>query len=123
DEGNKSVLAKGLFLGTFEGEVYGDKTLFPRAGVNSLEFFNRHIYASDNTYHAGYVSDTPGYTFHSPTTSFNKPFLGGSKVKLDLEVYGKGWRHGLYAEGSEPGTPEVTIKSGIKDLITGGFGN
>ena len=123
DDGNKSILAKGMFMGTFEGEVYGDKTLFPRNGVNSLELFNRHIYASDNKDHAGYISETPGYTFHSPTTSFNKPFIGGYRVRLDLEIYGKGWRHGLYAEGAEPGTTDVTLKSGIKSILSGSFGN
>lgn len=122
DDGNKTVLAKGIFRATFEGEMYGDKTLFPRNGVNSLELFNRHINSSTNKVHAGYLSEVAGYTFHSPTTAFARPFIGGSKIKIDQEHYGKGWRHGLYSYGDQPGTPELSSIGGIKQIITKGAG-
>lgn len=122
DDSNKTVLAKGLFMGTFEGKMYGDTTLFPNNGVNSLELFNRHINSNTNKVHAGYLSEVPGYTFHSPTTSFSQPFIGGNRVVIDQEVYGKGWKHGQYCIGDEPGTPELAKIGDIKTILTKGGG-
>jgi len=122
DASNKTCLAKGLLLGTFEGDSYGDKTMFPNNGVNSLEMFNRHINSTTNKVHAGYVSEVAGYTFHSPTTAFAKPYIKGSKLIPELEIYGKGWRHGLYASGDQPGTPELSNIGGIKQILTKGNG-
>lgn len=48
----------------------------------------------------GKANDFPIYNFHSPDTSFDRPFLGGAnRAKFDLTMFNWGWRHGLYAEG------------------------
>ena len=122
DESNKTILAKGLLLPTFEGDDYGTKKLYPSNGVSSLELFNRHINSTTNKVHAGYLSETAGYTFHSPTTAFSKPYILGSKFIVDQEHYGKGWRHGLYASGDQPGTPELHSIGGIAQILTKGNG-
>jgi len=53
----------------------------------------------------GKVNDFPIYNFHSPDTSFDRPFIGGvNRAKFDLTLFGWGFRHGLYAEAEEPDT-------------------
>jgi len=53
----------------------------------------------------GKPNDFPIYNFHSPDTSFDRPFLGGSnRSAFDLQLFGWGFRHGQYAEGEEPKT-------------------
>lgn len=53
----------------------------------------------------GKYNDMPIYNFHSPDTSVDRPFIGGTnRAKFELTVFGWGWRHGLYALGEEPDT-------------------
>lgn len=127
--GNKTILDTGYALGTFEGDVNGEKFMFAKNGTNSLELFDRYIKSNDRSNnpsslkfedHAGYISDVAGYTFHSPGTTFRKPFIKGSKFKALLEVHGAGYRHGLYARGEEPGTPGLVKMGGLKSILTGG---
>ena len=56
------------------------------------------------------MTDAAAYIFHSPDTSFDRPYLPADQMSVDLELYGKGFRHGLYALGEEPDSfyrPEV----------------
>lgn len=44
DPTNKRVLASGIFTHTFLGNVFGRDYVFPKHGVNSLEYVDRNIY-------------------------------------------------------------------------------
>lgn len=130
DNSNKTILAKGLLCSTFEGKVYGDKMMFPRPGTNGIELFNRYIKDSNRSEspdamgrsnyedHAGQLSDKAGYTFHSPTTTAAKPNINGEYLDVELEIYGKGFRHGLYARGDEPSDSKLEKIGGIKQILS-----
>ena len=106
---NKRILASGLFSGTFKGNYYGREYAYPKHAVNSLEFVDRNV--ENNGSHLGKeMTDAAAYIFHSPDTSFDRPYLPADQMSVDLELYGKGFRHGLYALGEEPDSfyrPEV----------------
>ena len=98
---NKRILASGLFSGTFKGNYYGREYAYPKHAVNSLEFVDRNV--ENNGSHLGKeMTDAAAYIFHSPDTSFDRPYLPADQMSVDLELYGKGFRHGLYALGEEP---------------------
>lgn len=105
DESNSSVIAKGLVTGTFKGEMYGEAYNVPKNGVNSLELFDRYIErnATTNQDHSGENNIYPAYNFHSPDTEFSKIPLFSRKIKIELELWGKGFRHGLYSLGKDFG--------------------
>lgn len=105
-ENNKSVIAKGLFTHTFKGYVDGAEVAIPKNGVNSLEYFDRYS-EKDATmpngrvlhkHHGGVNIDVAAYNFHSPETTFNKPPIDANKSTIELEYFGCGHRHGLYAD-------------------------
>lgn len=107
DDSNSSVIAAGYTTGMFQGEVWGDKWLFPRHGVNSFETVDRSIAAGkDGTSRMGSPYDGSVYTFHSPDTDLAKPFLDVSRVKFGLNLSGDGWRYGLYSRGITPSDPQ-----------------
>jgi len=120
DNSNKSMLAKGLFIDTFKGEVFGEEYAIPKNGVNSLEFFDRYINYNDQSQErAGVKNDVPGYVFHSPDMNFNKPFLGAQEADIELEVFGAGRRHGLYEKGLETNSwwVPVTHQRGARQSV------
>jgi hypothetical protein len=128
DDANKTILDKGIIFGTFEGEVYGEKYMFPMNGGNSLELFNRYIKSNTKSNnvnstrwedHAGYISETPGYTFHSPLTQYRKSYIKGQFMRPELEINGLGYRHGLYAYGNEPSDPQPIKIGNIKEILKG----
>jgi thiol-disulfide isomerase/thioredoxin len=111
-ESDKSVIASGNLYGTFEGESYGEKALYPKNGANSLELFDAHINRNvavrqDPHPHAGYISEVPGYILHSPDTHLNRVGLDSYMTTVDLEVFGQGFRHGLYADGTDSNDPWI----------------
>ncbi len=103
DETNKSIIAKGIFTHVFEGESHGRRYAFPKHAVNSREYVDRSIVIdSEDSNKVGTNSTKAMYNFHSPDTMYNTPPLAIDAVKPELELFGKGWRHGLYAEGEKP---------------------
>lgn len=112
-EANKSVIGSGIAISTFKGQIQGEPHVFPKIGVNSFERFNRVIEPTgDSTFRGGVaVSDatsydpTPAnvspYIIHSADFHFRNPPLDATDVLFELELYGKGFRHGLYAEDIE----------------------
>ena len=100
---NKSVIAKGLYIDTFQGNVFGEPHAFPKLGVNSLEYADRLLDYSNNLAGAeeriGNRNPDPQYIFHSPDTNILKPALVAHKSKVELEISGVGFRHGLYEKG------------------------
>jgi hypothetical protein len=103
DLANRSIVAKGMIIDTFKAELYGEAYYVQKNGVNSLELFDRYIERNDDTDqdHSGEKCEFPGYTFFSPDTMFSKVPLFARKLKVELEIWGKGFRHGMYAWGKE----------------------
>ena len=97
---DRSVLAKGMTTHTFRGKVYGQDYAFPKHGVNSFETVDRYIENGTAENHKGEAWNEPIFGFHSPDLNTFEPFLNPDSVKIDHEIYGTGWRHGLYANGS-----------------------
>jgi hypothetical protein len=103
DDVNKSIVAKGIFTHVFEGESHGRKYAFPKHAVNSREYVDRSIVIdSEDSNKIGLNSTKAAYTFHSPDTTYDTPPLAIDAVKPELEYFGSGWRHGLYASGEKP---------------------
>lgn len=111
-EANKSVLGSGVAISCFLGDMQGTPFAFPKNGVNSFEFYDRSIEPlGDNTFRGGTDIDKPVYVIHSPDFHMRRPPLDSSNCLIELELYGKGFRHGLYAEGQEPDDPRLGKKN------------
>ncbi|HQU95070.1 MAG TPA: hypothetical protein PLO39_02925 [Saprospiraceae bacterium] len=111
-DGNKSVVASGLFINTFLGNIHGEKFAIPKNGVNSLEYFDKNIYyGGDDTNRGGENMDKGAMVFFAPDTQFDRPSLFANSVKLELGLFGKGFRHLLYGEGERPDSKEVARKN------------
>lgn len=109
---NKSIAASGVLTSMFEGEMFGQRYLVPKNGLNSLEYFDAHLVRNsaerlDPNAHAGYNTDVPGYMFESPDTHFQKVPLNIYQLDVDLEMNALGFAHGLYAEGDDTNSPWV----------------
>lgn len=100
DETNKSIIAKGLATGVFEGDILGKPHLFGRHGVNGSEMIDRSISSGGNQSRLGTRHSDEAFLFHSPTTDILGPALNASHVKVESNVEGSGYRLGLYAETS-----------------------
>ena len=110
-EANKSVIGSGVAISCFKGEIQGEAFMFPKHGVNSWERYDRSIEPQgpstfrggigirDNDVFDVYDQSHPvaPYIIHSFDFHANKPPLDASNVLFELELYGKGFRHGLYA--------------------------
>lgn len=103
---DRKVNARGLLTHTFKGKIRGKEYAVPKNAVNSLEYYDRHIEASDFTaikkFRGGGNINLPVYNFHSPDTHFQKTPLTADRVKVPYEVFGTGERYGIWAEGEEP---------------------
>lgn len=97
DLNDRSIIAKGLVTACFTGVVRGREHAFPKHGVNSFECVDRYIENGDSK--IGTNSSPNCYNFHSLDTNAQKLPLSGNRFKNFLELYGSGWRHGLYAKG------------------------
>lgn len=110
-EANKSVIGSGMAISCFKGEIQGDPYMFPKHGCNSWERFDRSIEPTGpSTFRGGTAVSrvtsydrTPAnvspYIIHSADFHFRKPPLDASHCLFELEVYGRGYRHGLGAKG------------------------
>ena len=100
-DGNKTVLFKGLINNMRKYDItqsisQGRQGLYPNYPFNSLQPdpFNSITETSyeTSTGLTGYIPN-PGYsrnhfTFHSPDTMFNKPFIGQKELKIYGAMYG-----------------------------------
>jgi len=100
-QGNKSIIAKGLFNNMRSYPVPGNSTitgLYQNYPYNDLST-DMYLTATEQTSQSG--SDTDGaktaglngykqdiFSFHSPEVAFTNPYLNLSEVKLYQEMYG-----------------------------------
>ena len=98
---NKSVLAKGLAIRTYEAPHKGATYVQSRHAVNSFETVDKTIDAGGKRMVTG-ATPHASFLFFSPDTMFRK--LGAPITGIvDIgEVSGVGYRHNLYAEGIPP---------------------
>ena len=100
-QGNKSIIAKGLFNNMREYPIPGNSTstgLYQNYPYNDLGS-DMYLTATEQTGTNGSNSDgakTAGlsgyrkniFSFHSPEVSFSNPYLNANEVKLYQEMYG-----------------------------------
>jgi len=119
-EGNRSIVAKGLFNNMWEYEIDGQpgkKGLYQNFPYNDLNpnVFLRTQLKKDNGNKPDHTSLVPSsyrkdiYSFHSPDTTFNKPFFSQGSV----EMY-------TVEHGSVEGKFEFPYKHPKSKLITDG---
>lgn len=109
-EGNKSILAKGMFNNLREHELDNEEYDIPPPANGRKGLYQNYPYnplgtdpslleweaypGSDGTHPANmaYLKrnrvKTDMYTFHSPDTTFREPFLGETEVKFYGEIFG-----------------------------------
>lgn len=102
-ESNKTVLGTAVAHSCFLGEIAGEKYAFPKHAVNSFERFDRHIEPSGvSTFRGGTRIDVGAYILHSPDLHMRGPSLEATECLFEMELYGKGYRHGTMAKGEIP---------------------
>lgn len=127
DDHNKSVVAKGIFTHTFSGRTNGPdgpEYAYPKHGVNSPEPVDRHINSDGEEGRLGTTHSRPIYNFHSPDTTYGRPVLSTDRATIDLNLYGQGWRHGLYSEGENPDDidiPKISKRGARQTVILNHF--
>ena len=109
-EANKTVISTGILHGTFEGDIQNTPYLFPKHAVNSFEFYDANVNpGGTNTFRRGRSSDIPAYIYHSPDYHLYGNNLNGHYALFQMELFGKGYRHGLYADGKKPEKPVQSV--------------
>jgi hypothetical protein len=108
-EGNKSVLGSAIGISCFKGEIQGEFYAFPKHGVNSFERFDRSIEPTGTSSFRGgsAFDDASPYVLHSPDFHMRRPPLDATDCLIELELNGKGFRHGIFAEGEAPDDPKI----------------
>ena len=108
-EGNKSVLGSAIGVSCFRGEMQGEFHAFPKHGVNSFERFDRSIEPQGvSSFRGGSAfTDAAPYILHSPDFHMRRPPLDATDCLIELELNGKGFRHGIFAEGEPPEDPKL----------------
>ncbi len=102
-ESNKTVIGSGLGHSCFLGEIAGENYAFPKHALNSFERFDRSIEPNgQTTFRGGGPIDVGAYIVHSPDFHMRRPPLDATECLIELEMYGKGWRHGIMALGEKP---------------------
>jgi hypothetical protein len=102
-EANKSVIGSGLGHSCFKGDLSGTPHAIPKHAVNSFERFDRVIEpVGSSTFRGGESIDVGAYTVHSPDFHMRRPALVADTCLFELEVVGKGFRHGIGATGEKP---------------------
>ncbi len=102
-ESNKTVIGSGLGHSCFLGEVGGEQHAFPKHAINSFERFDRHIEPNGpDTFRGGGPCDVGAYVVHSPDFHMRRPPLDATECLIEMEMFGKGFRHGTMALGEKP---------------------
>ncbi|MFS8063487.1 MAG: hypothetical protein ACMG5Z_02755 [Luteimonas sp.] len=102
-ESNKSVIASGLLINTFIGDVSGEKHAVPKIGLNSPDYYDVHINANNTFFRGGEGENpVPAYVFHSPDIHLRRPSLDAYRIIMEGECHGEGFRYGLYDRGAIP---------------------
>ncbi len=106
DQKDRRITARGLMTHTFLGQIGNRYYAVPKNGVNSLEYFDRHLNQQNSNNRGGTAhfnqTGQNSFTFHSPETQFQKIPLLADRLEVPFEITGKGKRYGIYAEGEEP---------------------
>lgn len=106
-EYNKSVIGSGIMINTFEGQLYRDAGggegvgLFANHAVNSPEPYDVNIHRDGNFDRRGNGDNRTHYVFHSADLHLLKPQNTPTHFFHESEVWGTGWRYGLYDEGPD----------------------
>jgi len=102
DPMNSRVIAAGICIHTFAGDVNGRPHAIPKHGVNSREYIDRYIQrGGDDHEHEGAAHGANIYMFLSPDCLLGHiPLTATHFLKLG-DVTGSGWRHGQYAEATK----------------------
>lgn len=102
-EANKSIIASGLFINTFLGDIGTETYAVPKNGVNGPEHYDVSLNPGGTFFRGGSGdNNVPAFIFHSPDTHFLRPSTDAAFVHIEGDIEGFGMRHGLYAEGPEP---------------------
>jgi len=126
-EGNRTIIAKGLINNMREySNTSGQKVLYQNYPYNDLrddyfltsaQFFNQGDSPNDvSTPLNGTKHDY--YSFHSPETNFNKPFLSYNELKLYTKEYGTSTGRFEYPFG-DPRQKLITNTSYLLALTVG----
>lgn len=102
-ESNKSVIASGLLINTFLGDMSGVKHAVPKIGLNSPDYYDVHL-NNNNTFFRGGEGENPvpAYVFHSPDMHLRRPHTDAYRIIMEGEAHGEGFRYGLYDRGEIP---------------------
>lgn len=94
-EGNKSIVAKGMFNATLSyynpaEKINGMIQNFPFNSMKPNKFLRTGLYEGDFDPSGGALSqyNMNRMSFHSPDTSFQRPSLGGLRVRKYMDVVG-----------------------------------
>lgn len=102
-EANKTVIGTGLGHSCFLGDMSGEPHAFAKHAGNSFERFDRSIEpAGESTFRGGIPIDVGAYFIHSPDFHMRRPALNATHCLIELEMQGKGFRHGMFAKGEKP---------------------
>ena len=105
---NKSVIGTALAINTFKTNIHGEDFAVAKNGINSLEYFDRSThYGGDDTHRGGENMDKNAMVLYSPDFEFDQPSLNIDTISYDLNLFGKGMRHHLYADGINPDNKNV----------------
>lgn len=119
-EANKSVIGSGLGHSCFKGDVSGTPHAIAKHAVNSFERFDRVIEpVGSSTFRGGESIDVGAYTIHSPDFHMRRPALVADTCLIELEVVGKGFRHGIGATGEKPENwaQEIVNQKGTRQAV------
>lgn len=92
--GNRSIIAKGLLFNTGNYKDNGEDCMYPNYPYNDLRIdpflssTQTKFNGNESDYSAIGTFNNDKFTFHSPSTNFNKPILG-TELKLEVEEYAR----------------------------------
>jgi hypothetical protein len=125
-EGNKTIVAKGLLSNLREYDIPGNpsvKGLYQNYPYNSLEndnFLTSDVGLvvtgsdSDNLASPLTVYKNDMFSFHSPDTTFNNPYLNANEIKIYTENQGDGEGYVLEAHKH----PRHKMLRGVADIVS-----
>lgn len=99
DDANKHIIGQGVLIHTFRGNIQGVPHAFPKNGVNSREYIDRHIQTGGDDNHIG-SDGSSQYVLIGPDFMFKRPGLIVDEVRVE-PISGSGARYGLYAQDLE----------------------
>lgn len=97
DDANKHILGQGVLIHTFRGNIQGVPHAFPKNGVNSKDWIDRHVQTGADDNHKNTSQGGDQYVLIGPDFMFKRPPLIADQVRIE-PISGSGDRYGLYAQ-------------------------